>query len=422
MRTLTLLGLVALSTTVLAGDWPGWRGPNRDGLSDEKGLLATWPKEGPKLLWKTNKAGSGLSSVAVVGGVGYSMGAFGDDEYALALDSKGETTWKTKLGPVHDWKANNWSRGPHATPAVAGDHVYALTSKGVLACLNKADGKIVWSKDLPKEMNAQVNPVGGGIENFGWGFSWSPLVIGDKLLITPGGPDGLFALLDRTTGKLIWRTKDIKDQATYGSVGVGKVGGRDLAFYVTQDSFYAVDLEGGALVFSKKRDEAYPDVVCPTPVVVDGKVYFSVGYGGGSEVYEADGKSLKLVWEKREIGSKQGGTVIVGKHVYGFHEERAWMCQDFTTGKVVWPTGRARQPFKSGTIIAADGKLILCDEEGKVGLLEASTEGLKVLGSFKLPEESANRKPSMRVWTHPSLSDGKLYLRDQEWIFCYQVK
>ena len=422
MRTLLLLGLLALCPALLADDWPGWRGPKRSGVSAETGLLASWPKEGPKLLWKTNQAGSGLSSVAVVGGIAYSMGAFGDDEYALALDGSGKLLWKTKLGPVHDWKANSWSRGPHATPALAGEQMYALTSKGMLACLNKADGKMVWSKDLPKEMNAQVNPIGGGIENFGWGFAWSPLVLGDQLLITPGGPDGLFALLDRKTGKLLWRTKNIPDQATYGSAGVGKVGGRDLAFYVTQNAFYAIDLKDGAKVFEKKRDEDYPDVVCPTPFVVEGQVYFSVGYGGGSEVYQADGKSLKLVWEAKEIGSKQGGTVIVGKHVYGFHEDRAWMCQDFSNGKVVWPLKRMRQPFKAGTIIAADGKLIVCDEEGKVGLLAASPEGLKLLGSFELPEKSANRKPNMRVWTHPSLSDGKLYLRDQEWIFCYQVK
>jgi outer membrane protein assembly factor BamB len=422
MRTLTLLGLVSLSASLFAADWPGWRGPTRDGISAEKGLLAKWPEGGPKLLWKTNKAGAGLSSVAVVGGTGYTMGAFGDDEYALALDGKGSEIWKTKLGPVHDWRANSWSRGPHATPAVAGDHVYVLTSKGMLACLAKGDGKIVWQKDLPKEMNAQVNPVGGGIENYGWGYAWSPLIVDDKLLITPGGPDGLFALLDRVSGKVIWRSKDIKDQATYGSAAVGKVGGRDLAFYVTQNAFYAVDLKDGAKVFENKRDEDYPDVVCPTPVVVAGKVYFTVGYGGGSEVYEADGKSLKLVWEAKEIGSKQGGTVIVGKNVFGYHEERAWMCQNFEDGKVIWPLKRQRQSLKAGTIIAADGKLYVSDEEGKVGMLEATTKGYTVLGEFTLPEKSANRKPSMRVWTHPSLSDGKLYLRDQEWIFCYEVK
>ncbi|NBO92548.1 MAG: polyvinylalcohol dehydrogenase [Planctomycetia bacterium] len=420
MRTILLLCLLALP--IYAADWPQWRGPARDGISAETGLLKKWPEGGPKLLWKTNKAGNGLSSAAVVGGIVYTMGARGDDEYALAFDGKGQELWATKLGPVHDWKANQWSRGSLATPSVVGDHVYVLTSKGLLACLT-TKGEIVWKKDLPTDMKAQVNPVGGGIDDYGWGYAWSPIVDGDQLIITPGGPEGLFAALDRKTGNSIWRSKDIKEQATYASPAVGTIGGVKMAFTVTQKTFYAVNLKDGSLLFKRQRDEDYPDIVCPTPVVVGNKVYFNVGYGGGeSQVFEGDGKTFKPVWGEKEVSSKQGGTVIVGKFIYGYHEDRSWMCQDFETGKVVWPTKRMRQTLKAGSVIAADGLLLVQEEEGKVGLLEATSKGYTPLGEFTLPEKSSLRKTSMKVWTHPSLSDGKLYLRDQEWIFCYEVK
>ncbi|MGL4553792.1 MAG: PQQ-binding-like beta-propeller repeat protein [Gemmataceae bacterium] len=420
MRTLLLLSLLCLSAD--AADWPQWRGPARDGVSEETGLRKKWPAGGPKLLWKTDKAGNGLSSAAVVGGVVYTAGTRGDDEHALAFDAKGALLWDTKLGPVHDWKANQWSRGPSATVTVAGGHVYALTSKGLLACLTDK-GAVVWKKDLPKEMKAQVNPVGGGIDDFGWGFTWSPVVDGDHVLITPGGPDGLFAALDRKTGTVVWRSAAIKDQATYANPAVGTVGGVRMAFTVTQKTFYAVSMKDGSLIFKRDRDEDYPDIVCPTPVVTGNRVYFNVGYGGGeAQVFEGDGKTFKPVWQEKEISSKQGGTVVVGKFVYGYHEDRSWMCQDFETGKVVWPLKRMRQALKAGSVIAADGLLFIQDEGGKVGLLEASPKGYTPLGDFDLPEKSAHRKVSMKVWTHPSLSDGKLYLRDQEWLFCYEVK
>jgi hypothetical protein len=419
MRTLVLLCLLAFSAT--AADWPQWRGPTRDGVSKETGLLKKWPAGGPKLLWKTDKAGSGVAGAAVVGGVVYTAGARKDGEYALAFDAKGNELWATKLAPVYEWKGNQWNLGPNITPTVAGDNVYALTAGGVLACLTTA-GKVVWSKDLRKEMKGEVNPITSPTPDPAWGYAWSPVVDGEHLLITPGGPGGLFALLDRKTGKEVWRSKAITDQATYSSPAVGTVGGVKMAFTLTQKTFWAVSMKDGSVIFKKEREEEYSDIVAITPTIVGDMVHMAVGYGGGAELFKWDGKTFQTVWSGKEISSQLGGTVIVGKHIYGYHEDRSWMCQELETGKVVWPLKRMKQTLKVGSVIAADGLLFTQGEDGKVGLLEASPKGYTPLGEFQLPEKSAHRKPSMKVWTHPSLSDGKLYLRDQEWLFCYEVK
>jgi outer membrane protein assembly factor BamB len=424
MKKATLL-LLPLCLALLAADWPQWRGPGRDGISPEKGLLKAWPKAGPKLLWTFDKAGNGYGSFAVVGGTLYTMGARGDDEYVLAVDDKGKEKWATKIGPVFDFKGNDWSRGPNAAPSVDGDLVFGLGSQGVLLCVNKNGGAEVWRKDLPKELAAEVNPVGGGPEKMGWGYSWSPLVDGDKLIIVPGGPKGLFAALDKKTGKVLWRSKDVTEQATYSSPVVAEVGGVRQYVTVVQDGVVGVSAKDGARLWKYKPEEAYADVVCATPVVRGELVYVTVGYGGGSVLLKltaAGGKvTADKVYAEEKIGNRQGGVVLLGKNVYGYHDDREWVCQDFAKGGVVW-ANRARTALKASAVIAAEDRLYALDEKGTVGLLEASPPGYKELGRFKLPQEPKKRKPRGGIWTHPALSDGKLYLRDQELIFCYLVK
>src|SRR6266511_5085270 len=163
--TLALAGLLAALTSEPAsgGDWAAWRGPARDAVSTETGLLKTWPDGGPKLVWQSNNAGLGYAGLAIVGGTVYTMGARGDDESLIALDERGKERWATRIGPVHDWKANSWSRGPNATPTVDGDLVYGLSSKGMLLCVQRGDGKEVWKLDLAKDLDGDVNDVGGGV-------------------------------------------------------------------------------------------------------------------------------------------------------------------------------------------------------------------------------------------------------------------
>jgi outer membrane protein assembly factor BamB len=203
-----LLTLLALGGTApaLADDWPQYRGPNRDDVSQEKGLANKWPEGGPKLLWTYRDAGVGYSGPAVVGSRYYTLGDRGEKEYLIALDIPAEAgeakeAWAVELGEKFDFRGNNWSAGPSATPTVDGKLIYALSGNGDLACVQAADGKLVWKKSLPADLQAQVNPIGGGPKNLGWGFTWSPLVDGERLICTPGGPGGTVAALDKKTGE-----------------------------------------------------------------------------------------------------------------------------------------------------------------------------------------------------------------------------
>jgi outer membrane protein assembly factor BamB len=429
MRTrspLALAACLACLSGALAADWPQWRGPDRSGVSKETGLLQSWPKGGPSLLWTYKNAGVGFSGPAVVGGTIYIMGAREDAEYLLCLDGEGKEKWAAKIGPVFDFKTNQWSRGPNATPSVDGGLVWGLGSQGVLVCVRATDGTEVWRKDLPREMDAAVNPIGGGPENFGWGFDWSPLVDGDQLVITPGGPKGLVAALDKKTGKELWRSKDVPEKATYSSPVILEVGGVRQYVALTQKGVVGVDARGGDLLWSYTREDAFPDVAIPTPVVQGSRVY-TTAWGAPAEVLEVepDGKKFKakLAWSEKQISNIQGGVALVDGFVYGYHADRAWECQDFASGKVRWESNR--RALGPGSLIAADGLLFCLGQKGELGdvaLLQAAPDKYVQKGRFLLPEGSKLRKPSGRVWTHPVLSDGKLYLRDQELLFCYKVK
>ena len=428
LKFVLVAGLSVAALSPLAGaDWPHWRGPAGTGVSAEKSLLATWPKGGPKLAWSSKLAGNGFAGMAVVGGNVYTMGAIGNDEYAIALGPKGQQLWSTKIGPVHDFKGNQWSRGPNATPTVDGDHVYCMGSKGDLLCCKKANGAFVWTKSLPKDLGGDLVSSGGGFPKYGWGYSSSPVVDGDQLVLTPGGAQGLFAALDKKTGATLWRSKAVTDLALYVTPTVATIGGVKQYITMTQPGLTSVSAETGELLWKWTADDPLPDVLCPSPIVKGDLVYASysgdTGHGCVSLKIEGSGKkfSATVAYTNSVLDNRQGGVVLIDKHLYGYHlADKGLICQDLEKGKSVWP--RARQDVKVGSIVAADGKLFVQGEEGTVAMIEASPKKFTLLGTFDLPERAKKVKPSAKVWTHPSLSDGKLYLRDQELVFCYEVK
>lgn len=415
--------VAALPLAAHGADWPQFRGPDRSGVSKETGLLQTWPKTGPKLLWTYDKAGLGFAGPAVVGGRLYTMGCRGDTEYVIALDDKGQERWSAKIGPVYDFNSNSWSRGPNGTPTVDGERVFALGSQGILVCVGAGDGKEVWRKDLPKDLGAEVNGITGP-EKRGWGFTWSPLVDGDKLIGTPGGPQGLFAAFDKKTGRVLWRSKDVKDQCTYASPLVMEVGGVRQYVALVQEGLVAVSPADGAMLWRYKRENPYPEVTIPTPIISGDKVYATAWDGGATLLkLTPEGQRLKgeLVYAEREISNNVGGVILVDKHVYGYHATRAWECQELDTGKITWRS--TRRGLGPGSAVYADGNFYALEEnKGTVALIAADPKAYKEKARFELPKKSANRKPGGKIWTYPVISDGKLYLRDQELIFCYQVK
>jgi outer membrane protein assembly factor BamB len=428
MRTHWKLGLTVtllfLSLGLFAADWPQWDGPERTGVSSEKGLLKQWPKGGPKLLWTYKDAGTGFTAPAVIGEVVYTMGARQGQECLIALDGKGHEKWSAKIGPLYDFKGNQWSAGPNATPTVDGNLIYALSSGGDLVCVS-TDGKEVWRKNLPQALEAQVNAIFSDQTNLGWGFCWSPLVDGEHLILTPGGPKGLFAALDKKKGDVLWQNKSATDQVTYASPIAVQVKGVRQYIAVVQDGCVGVAAQDGALLWRYKRAQPFGDIVGCTPRFSNDHVFIT-GKGGCDlvEIESADGKTFtaKAKVKSKEMQNLHGGVVVVDKVLYGSDQERSWKALDFMNPKKVeWDSGR--EGVGGGSLIAADGMLyVVSADDGTVALLEASPKEYSEKGTFKLPEESKLRKVSTKVWTHPVVANGRLYLRDQELIFCYEVK
>lgn len=439
MKPRLLLGML-LTLPLLAADWPQWRGPNRDGVSKETGLLKEWPKGGPKLLWTYKDTGSGYSCPAVVGDRLYTLGARGGDEYLDCLDIKDpkavKEAWAVKLGPTFTFDTNVWGEGPRATPTVDGNLVFGLGAQGNLVCVAADSGSVKWRTSMGKDLGGEVNPEGGGVGSkqgepqLGWGYAWSPLVDGDKLICTPGGPQGTVAALDKRTGKVLWRSKELTEQCSYASPIIAEAGG--IRHYVIQT--YAgpagVSTDGAVLWRYAKK---YTDVLIPTPLFHDGFVYVDNGHDNvGCDLIKltADAGKIaaKKVYNNKNMTDRQGGFVLLDGHVYGHSNGKGWMCQDFLKGNSVW---NEKNMLGEGSIAAADGCLYCFSdeydvEEGTVVLIEASPKAWTEKGRFALPDKTklfgTPKYGRARRWTPPVIANGKLYLRDQELIFCYNVK
>lgn len=412
-----------------AADWPQYRGPNRDDISTETGLLPQWPAAGPKLVWSFADAGIGYSGPAIVGDRLYTIGDRGETAYLLALDLKNvkdqkpAELWAAAIGPKFDWKGNNWSAGSSATPTVDGELVFALDGTGDLLCADAATGKEVWKKNLPDELQAEVNPIGGGPKKLGWGFTWSPLVDGENLICLPGGPKGTVAALRKRTGEVVWRSAEVTDQAAYTSPMRAEIEGVVQYVVLTNRGVFGVAAQDGKLLWKFDRMPAYSTEVVNSPIIRGSLVYVTVGAGQGCDLVhvEREGEKFKAtaVYANRNLQNHHGNVVLWKDHIYGFAEGRGWTCQDFKTGEVVWTE---RQKLRAGALTYADGHFYCYGEDDATAvLIEATPAGWNEKGRFTIPQRSPNRKPSGRVWTPPVVSGGKLYLRDQELLFCYDV-
>jgi outer membrane protein assembly factor BamB len=427
MNPRTLLPLTACLLAALparAADWPQWRGPDRTDVSKETGLLKSWPKEGPKLLWTYKDAGNGYSGPAIVGDRLYTLGARGDTEYVIALDLKGvkdgtvKEAWSAKVGPRFNESRGD---GPRSTPTVDGDVLYALSpsgpkgdSQGELVCVELAGGKIKWQKSLRKDL--------GGKMMSGWGYSESPLVDGEQLICTPGGKQGTLAALNKKTGDVIWRSKELTDDAGYSSVVAADLGGVRQYVQTTKEAVAGVAAKDGKLLWRFPKPE-YRTAVIPTPIVRDNLVYVTAGYGVGCDLLqinpEGQGFKAERLYDRdarKLTENKHGGVVLVGDHIYGWSDSgNRWVCQELKTGKQAWES----KALGRGSITCADGCLYCYSEDnGTCVLIEATPTAWKETGRFTIPQQ---KKPGS-IWPHPVVANGRLYLRDQDLIFCYDVK
>jgi outer membrane protein assembly factor BamB len=412
VRFLTALGLIAslwISTTSALGDWPQWRGPHRDGHSSDTGLLKKWPKGGPKLVWKATGLGIGYTNVSVVGDHIYAMGDLGNANYLIAVSqSDGKILWKTKVGKSG---APGWGgfAGPRCTPTVDDDLVFAVGQYGEVLCANAATGAEIWRKNYGKDFSAPLPE---------WGFSGMPLVDGEKVILAPGGKQGDLVALNKKTGEPIWRSKELADSIHYSSPILVEIGGVRQIIQLTEASVAGIRASDGHLLWRAARKGE--TAVIPTPIYRDGQVYVTSGYGVGCNLFKItvkDGEfTAKESYANKLMANHHGGVVLVGDYLYGFSDGKGWVCQDFKTGKVVW---RQQGKVDKGSLAYADGLLYLRAEgnEGTVAIIEASADGYKELGHFNPPDRSEKNS-----WPHPVISDGRLYLRDQDILQCYDVK
>lgn len=411
-RCAVVLFLGVALLPVGAADWPQWQGPDRSNVSTETGLLKQWPAQGPHLLWTFSNAGNGFSEPSIVGDRLYTMGADQSKEYLFAIDLKTRSKlWSTEVGPRF---INDWSDGPRGTPTVDGDLIFALGGQGNLVCVKAGSGEKLWTKNMQKDL--------GGKMMSGWGYTESPLVDGDVVVCTPGGKQGTLAALDKTTGKVRWRSEDFSDDAGYSSLVISEAGGIRQYVQRTGKSVSGVAAKDGRLLW--RFAHAANVAAIPTPIVSGNFVYSTSGYGAGCVLIRLspNGEGIKAeeVYANKDMTNHHGGVVKVGDCLYGYSDRGGWMCMEFQTGKVLWKDGRK---LGKGSVTCADGHLYCYSEnDGTVVLIEASADGWKENGRFKIPQQTKLPRKRGKIWTHPVVVNGRLYLRDQDLIFCYDVK
>ncbi len=389
-------------------NWPQWLGPQRNGLTEETGLLQEWPDQGPDQVWVSQKIGLGYAGPAIVDGVLYIMGTRDESSYLFALDANtGQERWASKIATMLQ---NGWGDGPRSTPTVDHDRVYAFAAGGTLVCCRTSNGEELW--------RVTMQDLGGKIPT--WGYAESPLVDGERVLCTPGGKNGAIASLDKTTGKLKWQSSEITDGAHYSSIMKSSYGGAPQYIRLLSKRAIGVAASDGRLLW----ETPFPGrvAVIPTPIVRGNQIYLTAGYGAGCQLLELgkEGKSITPTYQKKFMKNQHGGVILLDDHLYGYSDGVGWLCQEWATGKKVWNN---KKDLGKGAIGYADGRFYcLSEQSGEVVLIEATPEAWRERGRFTLSPQTDQRSPKGAIWVHPVIVNGKLYLRDQELLFCFDVK
>jgi outer membrane protein assembly factor BamB len=398
-----LASLPAAAATTESADWPQWRGPHRDGLSTEKGLLKEWPAAGPQKLWTTESLGAGYGAVAIAGDQIFVQGSRNRQSLLHCLDrATGQLRWSLPIGREG---GNDRGDGPRSTPTVQDGHVWVLTESGDLLCAKTSGGPPLWQKNLLRDFKGH-NPH--------WLISESPLIDGNNLIVTPGGRGATLVALDKLTGRWVWSSQGLEDEAGYSSCVTLEVGGVRCITTLTANAGVGVRASDGKLMWHYDKP-ANGTANCATPVVAGNKVYYTSAYGTGGGLISLAAQDGEVkhseVYFNRDMRNHHGGVVLVDGHLYGF-SDAILTCLEFETGKVAW---RDRSVGK-GSLTYADGHLYLLSENNVAGLAEASPAGYKEKSRFRIPDQGL---PS---WAHPVVCGGKLYLRNQGQLHCFAIK
>lgn len=405
---------VLFCSLAIAGDWPQWRGPVRTGLSQETGLLKEWPRSGPKLVWQITGIGDGYGTPAIAGDRIYLVSNRGmENEFVLALSAGGgKTIWTARLGNVGNPNQQPPYPMARSTPTIEGDLLYAFSSDGDLACLQAASGKILWQKNVRREF--------GGIPGT-WGYAESPLIDGNAVIVTPGGVEATMIKIDKKTGAVIWKSAvPGGDRAAYSSAIAHTAAGRKQYVQFLDKGVVGVDANTGEFLWRYTQTSGGPANIA-TPVARGNFVYSTNArrFGGGlvQLIPANNGVSAEQVYFERDLPNSLGGQVLVGNTLYGTNPEGP-VAADFATGKILW---RA-QDTGPGAVFYADGRLYFHYENGDVALVEASPEAYREKGRFTPSGQPKRRDSRERAWSYPVVANGRLYIRDLDNLWSYDVR
>jgi outer membrane protein assembly factor BamB len=387
-----------------AADWPQWRGPNRDGLSSETGLLKQWPEGGPKLLWTAKGIGTGFATVSVADGLIYTAGNVGSDTLITAIDLDGKTKWQAKNGKA----CTADSPGSRGTPTLNDGKLYHENADGDVICLDAKSGEKVWALNVLKEFNGR---------NIQWALAESLLIDGDNLIACPGGPEAAVVALDKKTGKTVWVCKGARDDKPgYASPIVFEHKGLRQIVTMTSLAAIGVNAKTGDLLWRHPHKTDY-DANIPTPILHEGCVFIDSGYGSGGALLklnvEGEKCSVERVWSTKALDNHHGGVILVNGYLYGSNHGGKWVCLDFKTGEQKYAAGGVGK----GSLTYADGMLYTYSEGGTAGLVKATPEGHEVISKFNVPK--GGKGPH---WPHPVVCGGRLYLRHADALHAYDVK
>jgi outer membrane protein assembly factor BamB len=412
--------LPAMMVLAETNSWHQWRGPQRDGHAAPQSLLKEWPSGGPKMVWEYKNLGMGFSTCSLAAGRLYTMGARDQACFVVCLDAKtGQLLWEKSIdGVAGDSDYNTgWGVGPRSTPTVVGEHLFALSDLGKLVCLKSTSGDVVWSVDLVKDFGGKVPK---------WGYSESVLVDGDRVIVMPGGKNFLVGL-DAKTGKQVWGSKGIEMSAHYVSAIKSNIGGVDMYITASEKGLLGIDAKSGELLF-QNDSTANGTAVIPTPIVSGNIIYHVSAYGAGNCAVKVKVENGKVDAEQlyhhktKSMENHHGGVILHDKAIFGFSktDRGVWMAQDLESGEVLWSQKIGSNT--SGSVAFADGMLYCYnDKDGTCYLVEASREGWKAKGELSLPEQTKIERGKGAIWAHPIISDGMLFIRDQDLLFAYAI-
>ena len=385
-------------------DWPQWRGPRRDGISDETGLLPAWPEGGPKLLWKKDQLGAGWSSPVVVGDRLFVTGDVDDDLVVFAFDLDGKLQWQATNGKA--WKGSY--PGARASCAYSEGRLYHANAHGRVACFDAADGKPLWAVDTLEQFQGR---------EITWGLSECLLVDGPRVIVTPGGDKALMAALDKKSGRTVWTTEPLAgDRATHSSPILFRYAGRRLLANCSSGHGFGVDADTGKLLWTVPLRNAY-GVNVTTPVYGSGSIFYVTAYTP-AWLYrlrpDVQGIRAQPGWTN-SLDTVTGGAILVDDRMYisGYRKSKWWLAID-------WKTGLARYELKdvtTGAAVYAEGRLYCLAEDGRAALLKPTADGFQIAGQFRLVPQKTHD-----AWAHPVLLHGRLYLRYHDTLWCYDVR